>query len=121
MLPLLIKRKLLMLSIPILPMSAANLLNLFLPLAILFKFICHILTQIIFFIFPTSPREIQDEIESLNANKSTGPYSIPTKLLKLLKSLLSEPLSVLFNYCTKSIKNCKSYSFLFPVYYSAML
>ena len=33
----------------------------------------------------------------LNANKATGPFSTPTKILKLLKDLLSKPLEILFN------------------------
>lgn len=50
-----------------------------------------------FFIRPTSPMEIQGEIDMLNVNKSTGPFSIPTRLLKSIKTLLSAPLSMLFN------------------------
>jgi hypothetical protein len=48
-------------------------------------------------LFPTSSTEIEDEINQLNSSKSTGPFSIPTKLLKILRYLLSGPLAYLFN------------------------
>ena len=41
-------------------------------------------------------------ISKLNANKGTGPFSIPTKILKLLKDLFSKPLEILFNNCSFS-------------------
>ena len=41
--------------------------------------------------------EVEQEIDHLCNNKSTGPFSIHTKLLKLLKCILSEPLSYLYN------------------------
>ena len=50
-----------------------------------------------FALYPTTSWEVEQEINSLCGNKSTGPFSIPTKLLKLLKSILSEPLSYLYN------------------------
>ena len=36
-------------------------------------------------LFPVTYIEIEDEIDNLNSSKATGPYSIPTKLLKTLK------------------------------------
>ena len=51
-----------------------------------------------FFISPTTSIEIQDEISSLNNNKACGPFSIPSKLLKLIKVPISKPLETLFNY-----------------------
>ena len=50
-----------------------------------------------FFLTPCSPNEIQDLISSLNPNKSTGPNSIPTKILKLLKNDISNQLADMFN------------------------
>ena len=50
------------------------------------------------FLFPVTTSEIEYIIHKLNTSKSTGPFSIPTKLLKMLKCLLSPPLEYLFNY-----------------------
>ena len=50
------------------------------------------------FLFPVTTSEIEYIIDKLNTSKSTGPFSIPTKLLKMLKCLLSPPLEYLFNY-----------------------
>ena len=50
-----------------------------------------------FTLFPTTAIEIEDEINNLNSSKSTGPFSIPTKLLTTLRYLLSGPLAYLFN------------------------
>ena len=52
-----------------------------------------------FVLFPVIASEIELEINNLNASKSNGPFSIPTKLLKILSNLLSAPLAFLFNYC----------------------
>ena len=46
-----------------------------------------------FFISPVTHSEIEDIIISLKNGKSTGPFSIPVKLLKLAKSDLSRPLA----------------------------
>lgn len=51
-----------------------------------------------FALFPVTPDEIETEINNLNPSKSTGPHGIPTKLLQILKCLLSQPLAYLFNY-----------------------
>jgi hypothetical protein len=50
-----------------------------------------------FQLFPTTTFEIEEEISNLNNSKSAGPFSIPTKLLKMLKSILSAPLAHLFS------------------------
>ena len=50
-----------------------------------------------FVLFPVTTNEIEDEISNLSPSKSTGPYSVPTNILKVLKSLLSGPLTYLFN------------------------
>ncbi len=47
---------------------------------------------------PTVTTTFQDYlISNLNNSKSAGPFIIPTKLLKMLKSILSAPLAHLFN------------------------
>ena len=50
-----------------------------------------------FFIHPITPLEIENEIMSLKTNKSTGPFSIPISVLKLLKSVIATPLETIFN------------------------
>ena len=41
--------------------------------------------------------EIENEIIRLNANKSTGPFSIPVTVLKATKHAISKPLEIIFN------------------------
>jgi hypothetical protein len=54
-----------------------------------------------FVLFPVITSEIEQEIDNLNASKTNGPFSLPTKLLKCLRNLLSAPLAFLFkNYFT---------------------
>ncbi len=50
-----------------------------------------------FFISPTAPYEISDIINLLKIGKSTGPNSIPIKLLKILSVCISSPLSDIIN------------------------
>ena len=50
-----------------------------------------------FFLSPTNKNEISSIISSLNPNKSVGPNSIPTKILKLLKDEISSHLSDIYN------------------------
>ena len=50
-----------------------------------------------FFISPVTHSEIEDIIISLKNGKSTGPFSIPVKLLKLVMSDISRPLACIFN------------------------
>ena len=50
-----------------------------------------------FFLFPTTTVEIENEIIALNANKSTGPYSIPVAILKATKHVISAPLEIIVN------------------------
>ena len=54
-------------------------------------------SNISFFISPTDKSEIENIISSLDSNKSVGPNSIPTKILKLLKNDISSQLSEIFN------------------------
>ena len=50
-----------------------------------------------FFINPSTETEIQTLISNLNNGKSTGPFSIPTNILKLINSNVSLPLSKIIN------------------------
>ena len=50
-----------------------------------------------FFIKPTNAEEVLCEITKLKNNKSIGPSSIPLKFLKLFKTTLSEPISLIAN------------------------
>ena len=46
---------------------------------------------------PTTSSEIENEISGLRSGKAAGPFSIPTEILKLLKSVISKPLEIIFN------------------------
>ena len=50
-----------------------------------------------FFIKPITYIEIEEIIYSFRNGKSTGPYSIPVKLLKILSPYISQPLAIIFN------------------------
>ena len=50
-----------------------------------------------FFITPTDSQEVISTISSLSDNKSSGPNSIPTRILKLLKKDISTQLVDIFN------------------------
>ena len=50
-----------------------------------------------FFILPITHNEIEDIITSFKNGKSTGPFSIPIKLLKLIKIEISKPLAIIFS------------------------
>ena len=50
-----------------------------------------------FFITPTTDEEISDIISDLNIRKSTGPNSIPTKVMKQIKDVISAPLAKSIN------------------------
>ena len=50
-----------------------------------------------FFLDPTTKEEVQSKIKTLKTNKSPGSSNIPTKVLKLLKTSLSELISLIAN------------------------
>ena len=50
-----------------------------------------------FQLFPTTTCEIENIITTFNNSKSIGPFSIPTKLLKILNTVISAPLACIFN------------------------
>ena len=59
-------------------------------------------SNISFSVSPTDKTEIENIISSLASNKSVGPNSIPTKILKLLKNDISSQLSEIFNISSSS-------------------
>ena len=50
-----------------------------------------------FYLLPVTSNDIEQVISTLDIRKACGPFSIPTKLLKLLKCFLSKPLETIFN------------------------
>ena len=49
------------------------------------------------FLYPVTSQEIVAEINHLDSTKSTGPFSIPIDILKLIKDIISKPLEIIFN------------------------
>ena len=49
-------------------------------------------------LFPVSVKEIEQETDNLNISKSTGPFSIPVKVSKILRNFLSATLAYVINY-----------------------
>ena len=66
------------------------------PINTFFKYLKH-QYNISIFIQPTDGAEIANIISSLNINKASGPFSIPNKILILLKQAISKQLPDLFN------------------------
>ena len=50
-----------------------------------------------FCIFPTTVNEIEAEITKLKVGKASCPFSMPVTILKLLRTVISKPLEILFN------------------------
>ena len=50
-----------------------------------------------FIIVPTTPEEISDLIHNLKSSKSIGLNSVPTRIMKISKEIISLPLSQLIN------------------------
>lgn len=71
-----------------------------------------------FFLYPTNSLEIQNEIMSLSNNKSTGLFSIPVNILKLINLLISGPLEIIFNYSfsTGTIPDAFKIAKVIPIY-----
>ena len=71
-----------------------------------------------FFIFPTTTDEIENEISKLKPGKATGPFSISVDILKLLKSVISTPLRILFNtsFMNGTVPNGLKLSNVIPVF-----
>ena len=70
------------------------------------------------FLSPTNPLEIGKVIQSLQANKAEGPYSIPSNFLKLLSPTCSEIFSSIFNSCMNSgiYPSCLKTAKVIPVF-----
>ena len=47
-----------------------------------------------FFLSPTTASEIENEISCLLDSKSTGPFGIPTPILKMTKNISSDELGI---------------------------
>ena len=50
------------------------------------------------YLSPTTKLEIEEDINHLNSTKATRPFSISTKILKLIKCIISTPLEIIFNF-----------------------
>ena len=50
-----------------------------------------------FFTYSTTTDDIENDVSKLKSGKATGSYSRSVDILKLLKSVLSTPLNILFN------------------------
>ena len=70
------------------------------------------------FIKPTNTEEVLCEITKLKNNKSIGPSSIPLKFLKLFKTALSEPISLLANisFSTGNFPSTLKTANVIPIY-----
>ena len=57
-----------------------------------------------FFTAPTCPKEISDLMSTFQSNKATGPNSVPSNLLQLIKDVIASPLSDMVNLSFESGK-----------------
>ena len=71
-----------------------------------------------FFITPTDKFEVSDIIRNLNPNKSSGPHSIPTKILKEIVEIIAEPLAEIINlpFCKGIFINNLKISKVIPIF-----
>ena len=71
-----------------------------------------------FFMKPTNAEEVLCEITKLKNNKSIGPYSIPLKFLKLFKTTLSKPISLIANisFSTGTFPSTLKTANVIPIY-----
>ena len=70
------------------------------------------------FLSPTDKKEVEFIIYSLDINKSNDPYSIPNKVLKMLKNDISEQLTILFNlfFSTGTFPTILKMAKVIPIY-----
>ena len=73
-----------------------------------------------FVFYPITQSEIENEISLLKVGKATGPHSIPTDVMQILKSVISKPLEIIFNLSL--VNGCVPNQFklanLIPIYKS---
>ena len=71
-----------------------------------------------FFMKPTNAEEVLCEITKLKNNKSIGPCSIPLKFLKLFKTTLSEPISLIakISFSTGTFPSTLKTANVIPIY-----
>ena len=71
-----------------------------------------------FFISPTTTTKIENIISSLKCGKAVGPFRIPIDILKLLKSVISKSLEILFNtsFSTGTVPTDFKLANIIPVY-----
>ena len=71
-----------------------------------------------FFLSPATACEIETEISKLNSSKTSGPFSIPTYILKLIKEIVAKPLETLFNvsFITGIVPSSLKVANVIPVY-----
>ena len=77
-----------------------------------FQYFLHHPNEETLFITPTDAHEVNLIISLLNSNKSTGPNSLPTKILKLLKNEISTHLADILGVFPSKLKVAK----VIPVY-----
>ena len=71
-----------------------------------------------FHLYLVTNKEVIKEIASLSSGKSTGPFGIPVNILKIISSIVSQPLAEIFNLSfntgvvPEKFKIAKSYSYL---------
>ena len=70
------------------------------------------------FLSPTDTQEVITCISSLNINKSSGPFSIPTRILHLIKNDIAKPLSDIINlsFCTGTFPTKLKIAKVIPVF-----
>ena len=73
-----------------------------------------------FLIKPITDEEISDVLSNLNIRKSTGPNSIPTKVMKQSKDVISAPLAKLINrsFLNDAFSNILKIAKVIPIFKS---
>ena len=71
-----------------------------------------------FYVYPITALEIEEQLSSLKHRKAAGPFSIPIKIIKILKSIISKPLEMLINFsiCSGILPNNSKLAKVIPVF-----